>query len=118
MYTGPSTEQRLTSFLCVSIEYCPRDDNDKEDIRLFYESLLEHSRKPSAFDIITNTKVLFSYTVKNVVEFMFVVDAFVLAAKKVFSVYNYRYWSWRALLSLYLTCYLGYTAAKSSTHIQ
>ncbi|KAK4519978.1 uncharacterized protein ATC70_010222 [Mucor velutinosus] len=90
-------------------KYCPKDENDKEGVRQFYDSLLGYSCKPSTFDIFVNTKVLFNYTLKNVVEFMFLVDAFVLAAKKVFSVYNYRYWSFRVILSLYLAFYLGYT---------
>ncbi|KAL9552197.1 hypothetical protein PS6_004590 [Mucor atramentarius] len=88
-------------------KYCPKDAND-EGTRLFYESLLEH-HKPSGFDTFANTKVLFNLTFKNAAELMFLMDAFVLASKRVFSVENYRYWSFRVFLSLYLACFLGYS---------
>ncbi|KAL0142701.1 hypothetical protein V8B55DRAFT_1563177 [Mucor lusitanicus] len=56
-------------------KYCPTDDNDEEGIRQFYDSLLlDYSRKLSAFDFLSNTKVLFNYTLKNVVEFMWSVS--------------------------------------------
>ncbi|GAN03923.1 hypothetical protein MAM1_0051d03379 [Mucor ambiguus] len=112
MSTTPNTDgtAEISYYTKFTVgKYCPTDGNDEEGIRQFYESLLEYSRKPSAFDIISSTKVLFNYTLKNVVEFMFVVDAFVLAAKKVFTVYSYQYWSFRVFLLLYLSFYMGYT---------
>ncbi|KAL9537533.1 hypothetical protein MBANPS3_011696 [Mucor bainieri] len=94
-------------------KYCPKDDNDVQGAHEFYKSLLEYIRKPTTFEIISNTKVLFDYSLQNVVQAAIVIDTFVLAAKKVFSVFDYRYWIFRVFLSIYLVYYMGSTIYTS-----